>query len=168
MSRLDSVIRRLMAQRSCLDLAATLIKDFDGVVLEFGLGNGRTFDHLQTLMPQREIFVFERVVAAHPDCIPDSDHLILGDIYKTLPYAINTLQSSVILVHSDVGSHDKDKNRKITEFMSVNLPPLLKPGAIIVSEQQMLVAGSEDVELPKDVAPGRYYITRVGHPTAVP
>lgn len=48
MSRLDSVIRRLEAQRACLGFAADLIEGrgggdrVDGVVLELGLGNGRT------------------------------------------------------------------------------------------------------------------------------
>ena len=88
MSRLNSFIRRLEAQRDCLALAARLIADVPGPVLELGLGNGRTFDHLRSLMPDREIFVFDRRVAAHPDCIPDADHMILGDVHTTLPNAL--------------------------------------------------------------------------------
>ena len=53
MSRLDSFIRRLEAQRACLNRAAELIGDLEGVVLELGLGNGRTYDHL------RELFLVE-------------------------------------------------------------------------------------------------------------
>ncbi|MGH6887075.1 MAG: class I SAM-dependent methyltransferase, partial [Geminicoccales bacterium] len=49
MSRLDSFIRRLEAQRACLDLAAARIADLPGPVLELGLGNGRTYDHLREL-----------------------------------------------------------------------------------------------------------------------
>ena len=49
MSRLDSFIRRLEAQRACLDRAAALIAGIDGAVLELGLGNGRTYDHLREL-----------------------------------------------------------------------------------------------------------------------
>ena len=55
MSRLDSFIRRLVAQRACLDHAAQLIGGLDGAVLELGLGNGRTYDHLRSLFPGREI-----------------------------------------------------------------------------------------------------------------
>ena len=40
MSRLDSVIRRLQAQRACLDRAVDLVRDLPGPVLELGLGNG--------------------------------------------------------------------------------------------------------------------------------
>ncbi|MBM3542582.1 MAG: hypothetical protein FJX51_11085, partial [Alphaproteobacteria bacterium] len=68
MSRLDSFIRRLQAQRACLDHAAMLVRDLPGPVLEFGLGNGRTYDHLRETFPGREIFAFDRQVAAHPDC----------------------------------------------------------------------------------------------------
>jgi len=59
MSRLDSFIRRLEAQRQCLNHCAGLIAEVDGPILEVGLGNGRTFDHLREIFPSREIFVFE-------------------------------------------------------------------------------------------------------------
>ena len=72
MSRLDSFIRRLEAQRACLDHAARAIAGLPGPVLELGLGNGRTYDHLRELLPEREIFVFERQLAAHPASMPDA------------------------------------------------------------------------------------------------
>ena len=87
MSRLDSVIRRLQAQRACLELAADLVRDLEGPVLEFGLGQGRTYDHLREILPGREIFVFEREVAATAERVPENRHLILGDIRETLPRA---------------------------------------------------------------------------------
>ncbi len=74
MSRLDSAIRRLQAQRACLDAAAALVAGLPGPVLELGLGNGRTYDHLREILPAREIFVFERRIAAHPASIPDERH----------------------------------------------------------------------------------------------
>ena len=66
MSRLDAFIRRLQAQRTCLGLAADLVAGVPGPVLELGLGNGRTYDHLRELMPDREIFVLERQPMARP------------------------------------------------------------------------------------------------------
>ena len=87
MSRLDSFIRRLEAQRACLNRAAELIRGIDGIVLELGLGNGRTYDHLRELFPDRDIYVCERRVAAHPDCVPPPERLILGDMRETLPAA---------------------------------------------------------------------------------
>ena len=101
MSRLDSFIRRLEAQRACLELAADLIAGLDGEVLELGLGNGRTYDHLRKLFPHRKIYVCERAVAAHPDCVPPSALLLLGDMRETLPAVRARLADRVVLAHLD-------------------------------------------------------------------
>jgi hypothetical protein len=69
-SRLDSFIRRMQAQRDCLNVAAALIADVPGAVFDLGLGNGRTFDYLREILPDREIFVFDRVVNANPKSRP--------------------------------------------------------------------------------------------------
>src|SRR3970282_2004657 len=87
-SRLDSFIRRLKAQRACIDAAVEMIAALEAPVFELGLGNGRTYDHLRDRLEGREIFVFERCLAAHPACIPDAAHLFLGDIHDTLPAAL--------------------------------------------------------------------------------
>jgi hypothetical protein len=63
MSRLDSLIRRIRAQRACLNRAADLIKGVPGPVLELGLGNGRTYDHLRELMPDGR---FTHLIASSP------------------------------------------------------------------------------------------------------
>ena len=57
MTRLDAAIRRLQAQRMCLDAAVAQIAGKPGIVLELGLGNGRSYDHLRTALPDRQIFV---------------------------------------------------------------------------------------------------------------
>src|SRR3954454_10042645 len=103
MSRLDAFIRRLEAQRTCLGLAADLVAGVPGPVLELGLGNGRTYDHLRELMPDREIFVFERHPMEHPESAPDPDHLIMGYIRNTLPDARQLAPHGAALVHSDIG-----------------------------------------------------------------
>ena len=99
MSRLDSFIRRLQAQRACIDAAAEAIAGLEGPVFELGLGNGRTYDHLRDRLPDREIYVFERQVAAHPACVPDEEHLFLGDIHETLPAALPRFEGRVALIH---------------------------------------------------------------------
>ena len=137
MSRLDSFIRRLEAQRACLGFAAAQIADLPGPVLELGLGNGRTFDHLRELLPEREIFVFEREVKAHPDCIPDVAHLILGDVRATLAPARSRLPGPAALVHSDVGTGDAAGNAALAAWLADVLPPLLADGAWVVSDQPL-------------------------------
>jgi hypothetical protein len=131
MSRLDSFIRRLEAQRACLELAAARIAGLPGPALELGLGNGRTYDHLRALLPEREIFVFEREVNAHPDCIPDAAHLILGDVRATLPQARRLLPGKAALAHSDVGTGDAAANAELAAWLAARRGRLggLRPGA---------------------------------------
>ncbi len=160
MSRLDSVIRRLQAQRACLNRVAEMIRDLPGPVLELGLGNGRTYDHLREILPDREIFVFEREVAAHPDCVPPADHLLLGDIHETLPGAAARFGSSVALLHSDLGTGDAVQNGRIAAFMANHLPGLLRPGGVVISDQDMAYEDAEVLPLPDGVKPGRYFMYR--------
>ena len=90
MSRLDSFIARMQAQRDCLNFLKPAIDALRGPILEVGLGNGRTYDHLRDLFPGRDIYVFERQVAAHPDCIPPDDRLFLGEAREAIPRAAQT------------------------------------------------------------------------------
>ena len=87
------------AQRACLNFAADVLGAVPGPVLELGLGNGRTYDHLRDLFPERRIFVFERKVQAHPDCIPPDDDLFLGDFRETLPSAMARMGEKLSLIH---------------------------------------------------------------------
>ncbi len=158
MSRLDSFIRRLEAQRACLDFAACAISDRPGVIFELGLGNGRTFDHLRDKLPGRAIYVFERKVAAHPDCVPSAEHLFEGDIDRTLPAAVERFRGQVCLVHSDIGSGDPALNAQIAAFLCRTLPPALAPGALVLSDQDFSIPGTRPLPLPAGVKPGRYYL----------
>ena len=163
MSRLDSAIRRLQAQRACLDLAAELLDGVPGHVFELGLGNGRTYDHLRERFPSREIFVFEMKISAHPSCIPDDAHLFLGNVLDGLPPLTERFCGSVALVHADIGSGVAEDNRRLAARISPLLPPLLAPGALVVTDQRMTLPASTPIALPAGVAPGRYHMVR-GNP----
>jgi hypothetical protein len=158
MSRLDSFIRRLEAQRACLEYAARQIRDLPGPVLELGLGNGRTYDHLRELLPEREIFVFERAVNAHPDCIPDPAHLILGEVRATLPQARPRLPGPAALAHLDIGTGDAARNAELAAWLSDALPPLLAPRAWVVSDQRLRAPALSAQRLPTGIAPERYFL----------
>ncbi len=160
MSRLESAIRRLSAQRACLNAACGLIGEEPGIILEFGLGNGRTYDHLREKLPGREIYVFERRVQAHPDCIPDAGHLFEGDFFDRLPDAIARLGDTAILVHCDTGTGDKTASRALAARLGDAIRPLLRDGAIICSDQPMDHAHFQALPLPEGVAEGRYFMYR--------
>ena len=161
MSRLDSFIRRVSAQRDCLNLARDLVANLPGPVLELGLGNGRTFDHLRELFPTREIFVFDRRVAAHPDCIPDDDHMIVGDVIETLAAAAHRFAGKVALAHCDIGTGEKSSNARLIAMIAPLLDTLMRPQGIICSDQEYSMPKWVAHPLPEGVRAGRYFINRV-------
>jgi len=142
-------------------MARDLIADLLGPVLELGLGNGRTYDHLRELFPDREIFVFDRRVAAHPDCIPDDDHMILGDITDTLASAADRLGGRAALAHCDIGTGEKESNARLIAAIAPLVNALMLPGGIVCSDQEYTVANWTAQPLPDGVRPGRYFINRV-------
>ena len=160
MSRLESFLHRLQAQLACLDHAVELIRDLPGPVLELGLGNGRTYDHLRERLPEREIFVFERQVAAHPDCIPPARFLIIGDVRETLPQARERFGAAVALIHADLGSGNVEASRRQAADLAPVIASLLRPGGIVVSDQPMATPHLQPFDLPAGVEPGRYFLFR--------
>ena len=160
MSRLDSFIRRLEAQRACLDLAAHLVRELDGHVLELGLGNGRTYDHLRQLFPDREIYVCERLVAAHPNCVPPAEFLLLGDMRDTLRPARQLLGGRIALAHLDPATGDVAASRALAAELAPLIVPLLRPGGVLVSEPAIAWQGLSAMALPGGLAPGRYNLYR--------
>ncbi len=159
-SRLDINIRRLKAQRACLNLAAEAIAGMAGPVFEMGLGNGRTYDHLREILPAREIFVFEREVAAHPDCIPEETHLFRGYFHDTLPRAAERFAGQVALIHADFGTANPEHDARLAALIAEYLPVALQAGGLAAADRDVGFARSEAVALPESVAPGVYFLYR--------
>jgi hypothetical protein len=162
MSRLDSFIRRMQAQRDCLNAVAEQVRALPGAILELGLGNGRTYDHLRGLFPGRDIYVFERQVRAHPDCIPPDDRLFLGDIFDTLPRAAAQLGATAALAHSDLGTGDQAANQALGLRLAPMLDALMGRGGLIVANQPLQVPGWQRLADPAGVPANRYFLYRKG------
>jgi hypothetical protein len=159
MSRLDSAIRRLQAQKAALEDAAQRVAVLPGTVLEFGLGNGRTYDHLRAVLPGRRIVVFERQVAAHPDCIPPDEDLYLGDLFETLPRALDDLGRSAAMAHLDIGTGDKAGSMALVARAAPMIAGLLAHGAVMVSDQPVEgIPGLVPLRLPDGVDTGRIHM----------
>ena len=162
MSRLDSAIRRLRAQRACLEAAAARIRGRPGVVLELGLGNGRSYDHLRQLLPEREIYAFDRQLACHPDCEPPPERLFLGEMRTTLAAAVRQLGQTAVFIHMDVGSGDISQTKQNVAALEAVLPDLLAAHAVIASDQPLSArAGGRKavpLPLPAGVPPNRYFL----------
>ncbi len=160
MSRLESFIRRLEAQRACIDFAARAGNVPHGAIFELGLGNGRTFDHLRERFPGRDIFVFERQVNANAASMPDAEHLIVGDIMETLPRAVLRFRGRVAFVHSDLGSGDEARDRAMAARVAPLLAEAVAPTGLVASDQPLVIAGWQNLPLPPGIAESRYFLYR--------
>ncbi|MCU9837753.1 class I SAM-dependent methyltransferase [Ruegeria sp. WL0004] len=161
-SRLDLFIDRMVSQRACLDHAIALTAAMAGPVYELGLGNGRTYHHLAQHIFGRDIFVFERAVASHPDSTPPDDRLVLGDIRETLPATLAGSGPVASLIHADLGGHNREKNDKFARMVSPLVEPHLAPGGLMVSSDRMYFDGLEELQLPPGAVEGRCFIYRRG------
>lgn len=160
MSRLDLFINRMLSQRACLNFAAAATAEMPGPVFELGLGNGRTYHHMVEIMPTRDIYVFERAIASHPDSTPPDDKVILGDVYDTLPQALQRFGATASLIHADLGGHDRAKNDAFARAISPSVEPLLAVDGLMVASDRMYFDKLREVALPADAVPGRCFIYR--------
>lgn len=155
MSRLDSVIRRLSAQRDILDALCGGLAD--GPVIELGLGNGRTFDHLRERLPGRRIIAFDRALAAHKGSLPQGEDLVLGEIRDT---AARFAGIGAALVHADIGTGYDDVDAVTLTWLPELVASLLAPGAVAASGLPLEHADLTALPLPASVPAGRYFAYR--------
>ncbi len=149
----------MQAQRDCLNAAAEMISGVPGVVFDLGLGNGRTFDHLREILPDREIFVFDRAVNANPKSTPDADHMVVGEATDSLAAMAQRFAGGVALVHSDLGTGTAE-DAPLTAALIPLLQPLLAPGAVLAANNPFPDAGWDALPLPDGVPADRYFMYR--------
>ena len=162
MSRLDSFIARMEAQRDCLNFLKEKIDRLNGPILEVGLGNGRTYDHLRDLFPGRDIYVFERKVAAHPACIPPDDRLFLGEAQQAIPRAARRLGATAALIHTDLGTGDHAANMAMGKWLGPALDRLVASGGYVLANQPLGVARWQRLAEPPGVPKDRYFLYKAG------
>ncbi len=131
MSRLDSFIGRMTAQRDYLDHIAShpLLPD-TGDVFEIGLGNGRTYSHLREKFPDRRIIVFDRVVMAHSSCIPEDENMVIGEIAET---AQKFIGSDAAFAHADIGSGNEEIDAITLQWLPQAVFDLIAHGGLAMS-----------------------------------
>lgn len=160
MSRLDLFIDRMVSQRACLDFAITETSRMSGPVFELGLGNGRTYHHMRERVADRDIYVFERALAAHPDSTPPDDRTILGDVNETLVQALDRFGPTASLIHADLGGHNREKNDIFARKISPIVEPLLAEGGLMVASDRMYFETLTELPLPDGAVEGRCFIYR--------
>jgi hypothetical protein len=159
-SRLDRMIARLTAQRACLRLAARLIADLPGPVIELGLGKARTYDHLVRLLPERAVFAFDRGIHCPPDAVPPADRLVLGEFEDTLPGARDRLGAAPVLVHVDMGTADRAGDAGPAARVGALLAGLVAPGGMVVADREMGLDAWDIVAVPQDAGDWPYFLWR--------
>ncbi len=138
MSRLDSHIRQKLAQRDSIDLAARWLVGADGLVVEFGLGTGRSYSHLVERFPGRAVFCFDRRDVTHPRSRPPADHVFLGEFAAVLADAAlhRRFAGRVVLLHLDLGSGGPE-DEEVPGLVVESVQGWLAPGAVVLSDQDL-------------------------------
>ncbi len=157
MSRLESFIRRMSAQRDILDDLAGLLDGVPGPVLEFGFGNGRTYDHLRQALPGRRIIVFECVVVPDLPLLPPPEDLVVGDLRET---AARFPDGFAALIHADIESGNAAVDAGLAGWLPGLVARLLAPGGFAASGAPLGDPRLAPHPLPPGVAPGRYHAVR--------
>jgi len=157
MSRLDSFIRRLTAQRDILNAIVELVSGTEGPVLEFGLGNGRTYDHLREHFPDRRIIAFDRDVRSYASSTPPAEDMVTGDIRES---GQAFLGIGAALAHADIGTGHDDIDAITLTWLPQLMAGVLAKNGIAVSGLPLDRPELEPLELPAGVKEGRYYLYR--------
>ena len=157
MSRLESMRRRLSAQIDGINWAAGKIADLPGDVLEMGLGNGRTYDHLRQELPDRRIWVIDRILKCHPSCVPPEQDFLEGEAEPMLS-RLTKEGHKIALAHYDFGYGIKEKDVAEGAQLSPFIAQVMVPGGLILSQQPLV--GFEQIAGPDTIAPDRYLFYR--------
>lgn len=157
MSRLDSMLRRLAAQRDGLNWAAAQIAEIEGDVLDMGLGNGRTYDHLREVLPNRRIWVMDRVLQCHPSCVPPAQDFLEGEAEPMLERLSNE-GARIALAHYDFGMGIKSDDVAEAARLSPMITAVMKRGGLLISGQPLV--GFEQIAGPETIARDRYLFYR--------
>lgn len=162
MSRLDFHIEQKIAQRDAINFAARRLAGRDGLIVEFGLGKGRSYSHVRERFPGHEIFCFDRKDATHPGWGPPADRLYLGELAAVLrdPAVHARFAGRVILAHLDLARGDS-QDAEIHQLIVGRTHGWLRPGALVLSDRALTLEpawGLERVEPAGAVEPAhRFY-----------
>lgn len=157
MSRLDSFIRRLTAQRDILNSIVDLVGPLEGPVIEFGLGNGRTYDHLREIFAGRRIIAFDRDVRSYSSSTPPAEDMVTGDIKETGQAFVGI---DAALAHADIGTGHDEIDAITLTWLPQLMVGVLRQGGIAVSGLPLDRPELEQLPLPEGIKSGRYFLYR--------
>lgn len=158
MSRLDVLIQRMTAQRECLNFLLQRLAQKKGIVVELGLGSGRTYDHLRENLAGYPIYTFDYAIECHPSCQPPAEFAVLGEIGKTLPPFAAAHEGSAFLIHCDIGSKDPVRDEHLYQSLFPHLHRLSRPGTTFASDRPLSFPGLREIPSPAGAGAWPYYL----------
>ncbi len=147
----------MSAQRDILNELTSRIDGIAGAILEFGLGSGRTYDHLREIFPGRRIIVFESESKGLPLQRVAADDLLLGDIRTTTS---SLPDGCAALVHTDIETGDAETDTQLSTWLPGLVGRLLVPGGYAAASCDLLDPRLRPCSLPRGVPDGRYHVLR--------
>lgn len=164
MSRLDSFIARMQAQKLLLDAVAAELNrataTLPGPAFELGLGNGRTYDHLREILQNRRIVAFDRALLANPKSVPPPEDLILGEIEETGPAFARQHGAIGALLHADLGNGVAADEERLRRWLGPTILAMARPGAIVITSTRLDHDQLRPEMLQAEVPAGRYFVYR--------
>ncbi|MGO7545099.1 class I SAM-dependent methyltransferase [Rhizobium leguminosarum] len=157
MSRLDSFIRRLTAQRDILNSISDLVGETPGPVLEFGLGNGRTYDHLRENFPGRRIVAFDWEVRSYSASTPSPEDMVTGNIRESGQAFVGI---GAALAHADIGTGHDEIDAVTLTWLPQLMAGVLAHNGIAVSGLPLEHPELMALPLPDGIKEGRYFLYR--------
>lgn len=154
MSRLESMIRRLTAQKIGLEWGVEHTQNIAGDFVEIGLGNGRSYDHLRETAPDKKIWVLDRALQCHPSCVPPEGSFLQGEVNEAM-MQMKSDNIGIALAHYDLGIGVKDKDKAEAAALSPRIKGIMVKGGLIISSQPLV--GFTQIEGPAEISAGRYY-----------
>ncbi len=127
-------------------------------MIELGLGNGRTYDHLREKLPGRRIIAFDRVCAANLQV--DAAGLRPRSWAKSPRPRASFVGINAALVHADIGSGYDDLDELNLRWLPGLTVELLAPGGIAASGVMLDHPELHPLPIPASVPSDRYFLYR--------
>jgi len=112
---------------------------------------------LRQEIPDRRIWVIDRILECHPSCVPPQEDFLQGEAEDMLKRLLIG-GHKIALAHYDFGYGVKDKDVAEGAALSPFIAAVMALGGLVLSQQPLV--GFEQISGPDTVDPERYLFYR--------